>query len=145
MQHVLDIANFRVIFPAFSNVVDFPDLVLQAFWDVGVTYLGDYDGPLLSDDPLQSALNYMTAHLLQLSVMAQSGITPGIVTNATVDKVAVSIAEPPVKNAWGWWLALTPYGAALWALLTVKGAGGFYVGGSFSRAGYRGPVGGFNF
>jgi len=142
-QHVLDLANFRVIFPAFSNVVSFPDAVIQAFWDVGVTYLGDYDGCLLAGDPLQSALNYMCAHLLQLSVMAQAGLTPGIVTQSTVDKVSVSIAAPPAKNAWAWWLNLTPYGSALWALLTVKGAGGFFIGGSLARSGFRGPTGRF--
>lgn len=144
-QHVLDIANFRVIFPAFANVIAFPDLVLQAFWDVGVTYLGDYDGCLLEGPPLQSALNFMTAHLLQLNVMAQAGQTPAVVTEARVDKVSVSIAEPPIKSAWSWWLNLTPYGQSLWALLSVKAAGGFYIGGSAARAGFRGPYGGFNF
>lgn len=143
--HVLDIAQFRVIFPEFASVVAFPDAVLQAFWDVGVTYLGAYDGCLLSGDPRQNALNYMTAHLLKLSVMAQAGQTPAIVTQATIDKVTVSLAEPPTKSGWAWWLCLTPYGVALWALLSVKSAGGFYVGGSLARAGFRGPTGGFNY
>lgn len=146
--HVLDIANFRVIFPAFANPAAFPagypDAMLQAFWDVAVTYLGAYDGCLLSGEPRQSALNFMTAHLLALSTMAANGQTPAIVTQATIDKVTVALAEPPAKNAWAWWLCLTPYGVQLWALLSVKSAGGFYVGGSLARAGFRGPSGRFN-
>lgn len=142
-QHVLDPANFRVIFPAFASVEAYPDAVLLAFWDVGVTYLGSYDGCLLSGDPLQQALNFMTAHLLQLSVMATAGQTPAIVTQSTVDKVSVSIAAPPAKNAWAWWLCLTPYGVALWGLLNFRAAGGFYIGGSPERAGFRGAYGRF--
>jgi hypothetical protein len=144
-QHVLDKANFRVIFPEFANAAAFPagypDAMLQAFWDVGVTYLGDYDGCLLSGPPLQSALNFMAAHLLKLSTMAAFGQTPAILTQARVDKVDVQLAAPPAKNAWAWWLNLTPYGVQLWALLSVKSAGGLYLGGSFARGGFRGPTG----
>lgn len=148
-QHVLDIANFRIIFPEFANPAAFPagypDAMVQAFWDVAVTYLGDYDGCLLDGGALQMALNYLTAHLLKLTAMAAAGQTPAILTQAVIDKVSVTLAAPPAKNAWAWWLNLTPYGVQLWALLSIKGAGGFYVGGSLARAGFRGPSGGFNY
>lgn len=142
-QHVLDIATFRVAFPAFASEAAYPDAMLQVFWDVGVSYLGDYDGCLLSGTPLQSALNFMLAHLLELSRLAGLGQTAAIVTQSVVDKVSVSLAAPPVKNAWAWWLNLTPYGVNLWALLSVKGAGGLYLGGSPERAGFRGAYGRF--
>lgn len=140
-QHVLDIPVFRVLFPAYANATTYPDGVLDVFWGSAVAYLGDYDGCLLRGAALQSALNYMTAHLLALNDMIARGQTFAIVTGSTVDKVSVTREPPPAKSGWQWWLALTPYGLQLWALLSVKSAGGFYVGGRPEQAAFR-KVGG---
>lgn len=140
-QHVLDPAVFRVLFPAFASEALYPDGVLDVFWGSAVSFLGDYDGCLLSGAPLQSALNYMTAHLLASDDLLKRGQTAVIVTGSTVDKVQVQLMPPPVKSAWQWWLLTTPYGTQLWALLTVRGAGGFYVGGRPEQSAFR-KVGG---
>lgn len=140
-QHVLDPVTFRVLFPAFASEAAYPDAVLDVFWGSAVAFLGDYDGCLLSGAPLQSALNYMTAHLLWSNVLLARGQSSVVVTGSTVDKVQVQLMPPPVKSAWQWWLLTTPYGAHLWALLTAKSAGGFYIGGRPEQSAFR-KVGG---
>lgn len=142
-QHTLDIAAFRQAFPAFANVTAYPDATLDLRWGEAVVYLGDYDGCLLSGVGLQSALNYMTAHILASFAIIATGQTPGVRTDARIDKVAVSTAPPPIKSGWQYWLATTPYGLALWALLTAKSAGGYYVGGRPERAAFRTVLGRF--
>lgn len=140
-QHVIDYATFRILFPAFANATTYPNAVLDVFWASAVSFLGDYDGCLLSGAGLQSALNFMTAHLLQSNVLLQSGQTAVIVTGSTVDKVSVQLMPPPVKSAWQWWLFTTPYGVQLWALLSAQSGGGFYVGGRPEQSAFR-KVGG---
>lgn len=143
-EHTLDIATFRLLFPAFANATTFPDAYIQAQWDMATSYLGAADGPLLCGPELQSALYLMTAHLMQLNVLVAAGGSAGIggvLTGATIDKVTVTVAAPPFKSGWSWWLAQTPYGAQLWALLTLKSAGGWYVGGLPERRAFR-KVGG---
>jgi len=142
--HSLDIAAFRAQFQAFADVSVYPDATLEVFWTAGTTFLGSADGCLLAGDPLQQALNYMTAHVLALSDTANSGGAPGPVTSSTIDKVSVDFAPPPFRNSgWRYWLAQTPYGQALWALLTLKSAGGFYYGGNPERSSFRRVGGGF--
>lgn len=142
--HTLDIPTFRLLFPPFADVALFPDAYIQAQWDMAVSYMGDVDGCLFGGPELQTALNLMTAHLMQLNVMVAAGGTAGVtgvLTGATVDKVSVTVAAPPFKNGWQWWLSQTPYGAQLWALLAMKSAGGFYFGGLPERKPFR-KVGG---
>lgn len=136
-QHTLDIAAFRLAFPAFANTTTYPDPTIELRWGEATVYLGEYDGCLLSGVGLQSALNYLTAHILASFALIATGQTPGIVTDSRVDKVAVSLAPPPTRDGWQWWLATTPYGVQLWALLIAKSAGGWYVGGSRERAAFR--------
>jgi len=140
-QHVIDYATFRVLFPAFASEAAYPNAVLDVFWASATSFLGDYDGCLLSGAPLQSALNYMTAHLLWSNVLLARGQSSVVVTGSTVDKVRVELMPPPVRSAWQWWLLTTPYGTQLWALLTAKSAGGFYIGGRPEQSAFR-KVGG---
>jgi hypothetical protein len=51
---------------------------------------------------------------------------------------------PPETNQWQWWLSLSPWGQQLLALLLVKSAGGFYIGGFPERQGFRKAYGLFN-
>lgn len=139
--HVIDLAAFRVSFPAFSDAGKFSDALLTLRFDEGTGFLGAYDGPLLAGTQMQQALNYMAAHLLASGVLLAAGQTAVIVTGSTVDKVQVQMAPPPTKDLWQWWLATTPYGAQLWALLSLRAAGGFYVGGSLDRYALRGATG----
>lgn len=150
-DHSLDIPAFRLAFPAFADVTVYPDARLDVVWGLAVGYLGDADGVLLRGAAKQSALMFLTAHLLYLSSLTQpggsggstGGASGGVLTGATVDKVAVQFAPPPFKTGWEWWLAQSPYGAELWALLKVKSAGGFYVGGLPERDAFRRVGGGF--
>ena len=136
-----DVTAFRVQFPAFANVTLFPDATLQMYWDTATCFVSNRNYGWLAGACRQLALNLMTAHLAQLSVIIAGGQTPGMVQSATIDKVTVSLTPPPVPNQWQWWLGLTPYGQELLALLMARSAGGFYVGGLPERTGFR-KVGG---
>lgn len=139
-EHTFDIPVFRQLYPAFANSVTFTDAYLTAQWTAATVYLGKYDGCLLAGDEMQLALNLMTAHLVQLNAMiAAGGVTPtiGVLTSATIDKVTVTNMPPPATSGWKYWLALTPYGMQLWALLQRASAGGVYIGGSSERRAFR--------
>lgn len=138
----LDIAAFRALFPAFSNVITYPDAVIQLFWDTATNYVSDQNGGCytqglkLAQQTL--ALNQMTAHLLALNALiGNSSQTPGLKQAATIDKVSITLTPPPVPNQWQWWLSLTPYGQQLLALLQVASAGGFYYGGFPTSGAFR--------
>lgn len=142
----MDIATFRALFPEFADVVEYPDAALQTRWDAeAVAYVSDEDCGDLAGTKRAYAIQIMLAHLLRLSKLAAAagaGATPaGVVTSATIDKVSVTLAPPPARDARGYWLAQTPYGQQLSAYLTAQAVGGFYVGGRAERAGFR-KVGG---
>lgn len=134
-----DVAAFRLQFPAFANETTFPDEMLQMYWDMATCYISD-DGSYgwLQGTCRQLAINLMTAHLTALSVIIAGGEVPGIVNSATIDKVSVTLTPPPLKTEWQWWLLNTPYGAQLYALLTVRSSGGWYRGGMAPLAGFNG-------
>ena len=136
-QHTLDIAAFRAMFPAFADTTKFPDASIIGWWTMGNQYIYSYDNCLITGDTLQLALNLMTAHLAQSFAMIGKGTNPGIVTAATEGSVNVSMMPPPVKNGWQYWLATTPYGIQLWALLQSLTAGGFTIGGLPETSGFR--------
>lgn len=142
--HELDVDTFRLLFPEFANTTTFPTPYIQAQWDMAVSAMGANDGWALCGAALQNALNLLTAHLMKLNVIAAAGggagIT-GVVTGATIDKVSVQMAAPPVKSGWQFWLSQTPYGTTLWAFLSMKSAGGLYIGGRPERLAFR-KVGG---
>lgn len=47
-QHTVDIATFRLLFPAFADVTKFPDAYIEAQWrEIGVTFL-DMGFPLMN-------------------------------------------------------------------------------------------------
>lgn len=131
---MFDPAAFKESFPQFSAV---PDAQLLRIADTAACLLED-DG---SDcDARQTDL--MVAHLLQLETQEAAGNgQTGQVTSATVGKVTVTQAQLPPRSAWSHWLAMTPYGTQLAAMITARNAGGAYVGGRPERAAFR-SVGG---
>jgi hypothetical protein len=139
--HTLDIEAFRALFPEFANVTTYPDAVIELWWTMATNYISAYDGPLLCGDPLQAALNFLTAHLLKSSVMIAAGQTLVVVTGSRVGEVSVQTMPPPAKDGWQFWLATTPYGLQLWALLKARTAGGLYFPGLPERSAFR-KVGG---
>jgi hypothetical protein len=152
----LDIAKFRVLFPAYKDPVAYPDLMIEMYWELATQFISADDCPYrtLSGKVLETCLYYLTAHLLALGTMqtagaggqgqSAGGVQGGFITSATVGEVSVAKLAPPATNGWQWWLASTPYGQALWALLSVKAVGGFAIGGLPEREGFR-KVGGVFF
>lgn len=144
--HVLDPAQFRLLFPAFADETKFPDVLLETWWEMATNYINEYDNCLISGKTLQFALNLMTAHLAQTFTAISSGAgtgTPGLVTSASEGSVSISMTPPPAKTAWQFWLSSTPYGLQLWALLKSLVLGGFTVGGRPEISSFRRSYGRF--
>lgn len=135
---VFDVDAFRAAFPAFANTSQFPDETLQGYWGAATVQISDENYGWLNGAGRERALNCLTAHLTQLSSVIQSGQTVGLVSEASIDKVKVTLTPPPVKSQWQWWMSLTPYGAECLAILSAGAAGGFYVGGTPNRRAFRG-------
>lgn len=140
----LDPARFRALFPEFASAATYSDAALQFRWDAeAVVYVSDENCGDLTGSKRAYAVQCMLAHLLRLSSLAAANPSgpAGVVTGATIDKVSVTLAPPASRSEWGLWLAQTPYGQQLAALLSAQAAGGFYVGGKPERAAFR-KVGG---
>ena len=122
---------FRALFPAFADTTAYPQATIQAWWNQAILYISNVNGGCFfgskSLAQQTQACNQMTAHLMQLNIVIQTGQIPSMVNGATIDKISVTLQPPPVKTQWGWWLSLTAYGQALLALLAMTGAGGMYI------------------
>lgn len=138
-----DVTTFRVMFPVFASSTTYPDAVLQMYWDMATSYVSNVNYGWLQNANRQLALNLMTAHLAALGLIIQSGQVPNLMQSSTIDKISIAVTPPPIPNQWQWWLNQTGYGQQLLALLQAQSAGGFYVGGSAPRIGFRNTVGGF--
>ena len=122
---------FRAQVPQYANPVTYPNVLLQSYWDLAINYIsnvGNYGS--LQGNAREYAIDLMVAHLIYLAGLIAAGQVPGLMQNATIDKVTVGLTPPPLKNQFQWWLSLTPYGQQLLALLQVSSVGGFYIGGS---------------
>jgi hypothetical protein len=142
----LDIAAFRLLFPQFASPTTFPDVKIQAEFGMATGYVSPDTYGDMPAAARSSALGLMTAHLLALGVIiAQNNYSGqvGIVTAATIDGVSITLAPPPQRGQWRWWLNTTPYGAQLVALLDAQAAGGFFIGGLPERSAFRRVGGGF--
>lgn len=135
-QFTFNNATFRVEFPEFEDVAAYPTPTLQGYFDAAGCYVENKNYGWLRGCCNLMALNLMTAHFAKLAKAIAAGQTPGVEVQATIDKVSVTMMEPPVKNMWQYWLSQTPYGQALLALLTAKAVAGQYVPGGAGRAGF---------
>lgn len=143
---VYDDAAFRAMFaPAFSDTTLYPESQLANFFSRATSYISPEDYGFLQSADRTQALYLMAAHLQALSTMIaqNNGASGGFVTQATIDKVSVTLQAPPAKSQWQWWLNMTPWGQQLLALLGVASAGGWLVGGLPERAAFRRVGGGF--
>lgn len=138
----LDIASFRINFPAYASETDYPDARLNSQYAIGKCYVADNDCTL-PEECREYALQLMLAKLLYIQDSIASGRPTQIITSATESNVSVSLAEPPNSDTWSHWLSSTAYGLQLLAMLNAASAGGFYVGGSEERRGFRKINGGF--
>lgn len=129
-----DLTTFRTLYPAFEFDTD---AVILAVSEQALCFITDS-----GCDCGQTGWQLMTAHLLQIRANATDGTGTGVVTSASIDKVSVSLQAPPFgSSSYKFWLAGTPYGQQLAALLARCSAGGVYVGGRPERAAFR-SVGG---
>jgi hypothetical protein len=131
----IDLVAFRAMFTEF---VPTPDLVINAYFGAAGNYIGTddvWDG--LKDASLDYALQLMTAHLIKIGLEAGSDTSSGVVVSSGVADVSVSLMPPPAKDGWQFWLSSTPYGLQLWALLSVRAAGGWIIGGSPETRSFR--------
>lgn len=127
--YTIDISKFRIDFPQFADVIAYPDSVISNTFTQATFYVENTDFGYLTGDARYYALTLMTAHLLLLSTWINAGGVPGLTTQAQIDKVNVSLMQPPVKSQWAWWLSLTGYGQSLLALARANSVGGMYIGG----------------
>jgi hypothetical protein len=140
--HTFDLTLFQAACPALASV---SPTTLAATFTTATVIMTPYDGCLLNGDALQLALNLMTGHLTQIAAMlvADPNAVIGPVAGAAEGTVSLNLVPAPATDGWKYWLASTPYGQQLWALLSVKAAGGLMVGGSLERASFRQAGGGF--
>lgn len=140
--HTFDMLSFQAACPALASA---DPLALAGTFTTATAIMTPYDGCLLNGSALQLALNLMTGHLTQIASMlvADPGAVVGPIAGAAEGSVSLSIVPAPATSGWSYWLASTPYGQQLWALLSVKSAGGLMVGGSLERASFRQAGGGF--
>jgi hypothetical protein len=139
---VFDPDAFREQFPNQFPESEYPDSLLQVYWDTAICYISDEDYGCLSGDCRLAAINLMVAHLVTIADKSTSGEQTGFVESATIDKISVTLQSFDNKNQFQWFLNQTPYGQQLYALLYVKSVGGSYYGaynelGSFRRSGGR--------
>jgi hypothetical protein len=140
---VLDPAKFRLLFPQFADPALYPDDTLQAWWQIALCSLQEPPCVCLTDACGATLMYLMAAHIGALLTRAATSAATGVITSATIDKVAVGFAAPPFKNGWQFWLASTPYGVQLWAMLSALGAGGFSVNGRPEGRAFRKVYGSF--
>jgi Protein of unknown function (DUF4054) len=133
---------FRGQFVQFADAIAFPDVTLQANYDMATGYVSPDQFGDMTAAVRTHALGLMTAHLLALGALIASGRATRVVTGSSVGDVSVTLQPPPAPSQWRWWLNCTPYGAQLVSLLSAQAVGGFYVGGLPERAAFR-KVGGY--
>lgn len=130
--------QFREQFSAFANVLEYPTPTLQAYYDTaGLIVANNNYGPLARAGATQPCLYLLTAHLAQIGAQLNAGQQGGIVVQATIDKINVTLQEFQYPNQFQFWLASTPYGAQLLAILQVQSVGGFSFPAGPGRAGFR--------
>lgn len=143
---VFDPAKFRTLFPEFGDVTKYPDVMLQMYFDMASEFISPADCPcaMLAGSRREWSLYLLTAHLLTLALRAQAeaaaGQAPsagGIETSASIGDISVGRMAPPATDGWQYWLAQTPYGQQIWALLEMVSVGGTFVGGLPERYGFR--------
>src|SRR5574343_907234 len=132
-----DAALFRAQCPAYANETTYPDALIEGYWDMAIEFVSDQNCGRLTGNGRRMAINWMPAHLIYLAGLIAAGQIPQLVQSSSIDVVSVTLTPPPVQNQFRWWLSLTPYGQQLLALLQVRAAGGFFVGGSVVRSAFR--------
>lgn len=128
-SYVLNIPQFRVWYPEFSDSSTYDDDLLNSNFDFAGCYLANSNYGWLTGPCRYRALTLMTAHLTKVGALIAAGQVTKIVTGATIREVVVTLQPPPVENEWRFWLNTTEYGKMLLVMLQAKGVGGIWVAG----------------
>lgn len=123
---MINIAEFKVIFPEYADSAKYPDALIQYQAEVAQCYLGDVN---MTDCRAHEVMLFI-AHLLAVRLLVRSGKTSSIVTSSTRGEVTVSIATPPTHDTFVYWLSSTNYGLEFLSLIKLRSVGGMYIGGS---------------
>lgn len=124
----VSVAEFRQRFPIFSDTTKYPDTVVQTMLDTAIIYIPNQTTCCKDEATVKEMIYLMTAHLLAQNTSNSSG--SGVVQSASVGGVSVTKMAPPVKNMFSYWLAGTPYGQQLLAMLKMQSTIGIYIGGN---------------
>ena len=138
-----DPAAFRVLYPEFASATSYPDTVLQIWWGEATGWVNVNSANLdpLPDAQRQAALYMMTAHLGRIAAMLATGENQAFTVSTSTGAISITSLTPPAGDDFNFWLAATPYGLKLAALLRAQTVGGFYVGGNAALSAYRKPDG----
>lgn len=130
---VVSLAEFYSEYPEF-NTDEYKEICPVAFRQAKTIITIRNKGRLV-DEQRVMAIYLLTAHLSMLIYKNQTGQAGqgGMVASAAVGSVNVSYVQIPNLDMWSYWLAQTPYGLQLLALLETLTAVPFYVGGSLER------------
>jgi hypothetical protein len=142
--HVFNYSLFQEQFPTYATAP--AESVLLVYFDMATSFVNPDDNWCggLSGNALDYALNLLVAHYCYINALIAKGQTASIITASSIDKVSVNLLAPPVKNMFQYWLATSPFGQQLLALLRAKSAGGWYVSpGIPERRGFRKAYGTF--
>lgn len=139
----ITVLRFYEIIPD-AQKMNFQDSLVDVMIEVAGNYIDprDHFCRMLSGKSLEYALCLMAAHLLALQKSREAEDNPGdaqggFVQSASIGDVSVTKATIPTRDAWDWWLAQTPYGQSLLALLSVVSVGGTSVGGLAENSAFR--------
>lgn len=131
----ITVEEFRAAFPELADTTTYPDAVLQRWLTMAEAYISTRNYRV---KPAVRVLmiELMAMHLMTLfASMGGSGAiggestAGGTITSATVGSVSVSLQAPIATDAYAQWIQSTPYGKALWALMSAQNPTGiFWVG-----------------
>ena len=135
-KRILNISDFRSQYPAFSSNVIYTDAMITNAFNSATFYLDNNTTKCLTLSKLTHLLYLLTAHILVIENKVKKGDTVGTVTNATIDKVSVTLLAPNANSDFKFWLNQTPYGQQYLALIKLCLVGGIYVGGTPEHLAY---------
>lgn len=124
--HTFNYALFQQQCPEFAASP--VQATLQIYFDMATQYADPNDNWCggFNGAALDLVLNLLTAHIAKIQQYITDGQDIVIVSSSTIDKVSVSLLNPPIKDSFQYWLMTTPYGKQIAALARAKFSGGFY-------------------
>lgn len=133
--------DFITRFPEFANAANYPQKLIESYIDEAEQYISTINFRIAPSKRIL-AIEYMTAHLIALSNISETGTVQGqqsgnITTSASVDGVSRSILAPIADNSFAQWIQSTPYGKKYWALMTANNATPIFFPGTKRAFGIR--------